>query len=71
MLRPATTQMLNNESCYSFVIAVAKRARDIVDEAQTDAILLEENPVTTAVDEFTGGKLKMVEDPSLRNFYNK
>ncbi len=33
MLRPAMTQLITkNESCYSLVIGVAKRAREIADE---------------------------------------
>ena len=33
MLRPAVNQIISkNESCYSLVIAVAKRAREITDE---------------------------------------
>ena len=37
MLRPAVCQILkNNESTYSLVIAVAKRAREITDDAFED-----------------------------------
>ena len=33
MLRPAITQLITkNESCYSLVIGVAKRAREIADD---------------------------------------
>ena len=33
MLRPAVSQIITkNESCYSLVIAVAKRARDIAED---------------------------------------
>ena len=33
MLRPSVNQIISkNESCYSLVIAVAKRAREIADE---------------------------------------
>ena len=46
MLRPAVCQILkNNESYYSLVIAVAKRAREITDEACENEIVLEEKPV--------------------------
>ena len=48
MLRPAVNQIISkNESCYSLVIAVAKRAR-------------EEKPVKTAVEELASGKCKIV-----------
>ncbi|MBP3797913.1 MAG: DNA-directed RNA polymerase subunit omega [Ruminococcus sp.] len=68
MLRPAVCQILkNNESYYSLVIAVAKRAREITDEACENEIVLEEKPVKTAVDEFAAGEYKIIEDASLKN----
>ncbi len=68
MLRPAICQILkNNESYYSLVIAVAKRAREITDEACKNEKPLEEKPVKTAVDEFAAGEYRIVEDPSLKN----
>ena len=67
MLRPAICQILkNNESYYSLVIAVAKRAREITEEAFENEISLGEKPVKTAVDEFAAGEYKIIEDPSLR-----
>ncbi|WP_294407712.1 DNA-directed RNA polymerase subunit omega [uncultured Ruminococcus sp.] len=67
MLRPAICQILkNNESYYSLVIAVAKRAREITEEAFENEISLDEKPVKTAVDEFAAGEYKIIEDPSLR-----
>lgn len=68
MLRPAVCQILkNNESYYSLVIAVAKRAREITDEACEGENALEEKPVKTAVDEFAAGEYKIIEDASLKN----
>ena len=62
MLRPAITQIITkNESCYSLVIAVAKRARAIADELCENGMTLEEKPVKTAVNEFASGKYKLVE----------
>lgn len=62
MLRPAITQMITkNESCYSLVIGVAKRAREIADELYKNNQILEEKPVKTAVDEFARGEYKIVE----------
>ena len=62
MLRPAVTQMITkNESCYSLVIGVAKRAREIADELYENGQILEEKPVKTAVDEFARGEYKIVE----------
>ena len=62
MLRPAITQMITkNESCYSLVIGVAKRAREIADELYENGQVLEEKPVKTAVDEFARGEYQIVE----------
>ncbi|MBE6857833.1 MAG: DNA-directed RNA polymerase subunit omega [Ruminococcus sp.] len=61
MLRPAVNQIITkNESCYSLVIAVAKRAREVAQEIYDNNQVLEENPVRTAVEELAGGKCKIV-----------
>lgn len=61
MLRPAVNQIISkNESCYSLVIAVAKRAREISDELCKNNMTLEEKPVKTAVEELASGKCKIV-----------
>lgn len=93
MLRPSMYQIISkNESYYSLVIGVAKRAREIaeqhcadkeaakkaeerrqkmtgdtkprMDEKLMKMIILEENPVKTAVDEFAAGKYKIEESPA-------
>ena len=47
MLRPAMTQILKpGESYYKFVVAVAKKAREIAAEAEENHIALEEKPVS-------------------------
>lgn len=62
MLRPAMTQLISkNGSCYSLVIGIAKRAREIADELYENKQTLEEKPVKTAVEEFAAGKFKIVE----------
>lgn len=67
MLRPAVCQILkNNESTYSLVIAVAKRAREITDDAFESKTILDEKPVKTAVDEFANNEYRFVEDPAVR-----
>ena len=67
MLRPAVCQILkNNESTYSLVIAVAKRAREITDDAFEKKTVLDEKPVKTAVDEIAANEYKFVEDPAVR-----
>jgi DNA-directed RNA polymerase subunit omega len=66
MLRPAVSQILkNNESYYSLVIGVAKRAREIADEIIENKGILEEKPVKIAVEEFANGQYRIVEDPSI------
>lgn len=60
MLRPAMSQIIKkDESYYRFVVAVAKRAREIAEEAEEEKIPLEEKPVKLAVEEFAAGKYKM------------
>ncbi len=69
MLRPALVQILkNDESYYSLVIAVAKRARDITEQAFNDKIILDEKPVKTAVEEFASNEYRFIEDPSLKSW---
>lgn len=61
MLRPAVNQIISkNESCYSLVIAVASRAREISAELYENGETLEEKPVKTAVEELANGKCKIV-----------
>ena len=67
MLRPAAVQILkNNESYYSLVVGVAKRAREITEEAFEEKKVLDERPVKKAVDEFASGEYKLIEDPAAR-----
>lgn len=67
MLRPAAIQILkNNESYYSLVVGVAKRARAITADAFENKITLDERPVKKAVDEFATGEYRIIEDPSLK-----
>lgn len=61
MLRPAVNQIITkNESCYSLIIAVAKRAREITQELYDNDMTIEEKPVKTAVEELASGKYKIV-----------
>ncbi|MDD2955465.1 MAG: DNA-directed RNA polymerase subunit omega [Oscillospiraceae bacterium] len=63
MLRPAMTQILKKgESYYSLVVAVAKRARQISQDAEDNHIILIEKPVKIAVEEFAAGKYRIVEE---------
>lgn len=67
MLRPAISQITTkNESSYSVVIGVAKRARQITEELYENGMVLEQKPVKTAVEEFAARKYFILEDPSLK-----
>ncbi|MEM1484965.1 DNA-directed RNA polymerase subunit omega [Oscillospiraceae bacterium PP1C4] len=60
MLRPSMASMLRpGESYYSFVVAIAKRAREIAQEAEDEKIIMEEKPVKKAIEEFASGKYKL------------
>lgn len=60
MLRPAMSQILKpGESYYEFVVAVARKARQIAAEAEEQGILLEEKPVSMAVEMFANGEEKL------------
>lgn len=50
----------NNENCYSFVVAIAKRARIIAEKAGEDGTLLYEKPVQLAVKDYIAGKFHIV-----------
>ena len=49
------------ESAYSFVVAVARRARELADEAEAAGTPLEVKSVTAALGEFASGKAKVSE----------
>lgn len=90
MLRPSMYQIIGkNDSYYSLVIGIAKRAREIaeqhcrekeaakaaadkrakmtgdqklrLDDKSIKQVVLEENPVKTAVDEFAAGKYRIAD----------
>ncbi len=72
MLRPSSSQILKNgESVYSLVIAVAKRAREILDTAYENKEVIDVKPVKTAVDQFANGEYRLIEDPSLKKSLKK
>ncbi|MDR1674312.1 MAG: DNA-directed RNA polymerase subunit omega [Oscillospiraceae bacterium] len=57
MLRPAISQLAGkNDSHYSLVVGVAKRAREISDEIAAREETLEEKPVKTSIVELASGK---------------
>lgn len=66
MHRPAATEILkDNESYYSLVVAVAKRAREIAEDAEETGTILIEKPVQIAVEQFADNSYKMVEKENI------
>lgn len=66
MLKPADNEVLDSiQSRYSLVIAVAKRARTIAENAEFNGEILIEKPVNLAVDEISGGKYRVIESPEV------
>ena len=60
MLRPSMREILKEgESYYEMVVAIARKARKIAEKAEADHVLLEEKPVTTAVNMFASGEEKL------------
>lgn len=62
MLKPSSNIITTpNKSYYSVVIAVAKRAREIVEEAEENNQILVEKPVDLAVQDFVDNKYRIIE----------
>ncbi len=59
-------------SRYSLCVAVAKRSREINDEAverkEKEKILLEEKPVSLAVDDILSGRYEIRESEDIKNY---
>lgn len=61
MLKPSDIENLKgNHSRYAVVIGIAKRARDIAQNAEDNDTILIEKPVSLAISDFTEGDYKMV-----------
>ena len=66
MHRPSVPELLKpGQSYYSLVVAVAKRAREIAQEADENGTILIEKPVKLAVDDFAKGRYKLVESEDI------
>ena len=62
MLKPSSNITTTaHKSYYSVVIAVAKRAREIVEEAEENNQILVEKPVDLAVQDFVDNKYRIIE----------
>ena len=63
MLKPSVNELAKNgESIYSVVIATAKRAREITQDAEENGTFLSEKAVTTAINDISSGRVKIVND---------
>lgn len=68
MFNPDLRDVLkNNVSRYSLVTAVAKRAREIALSAEENNEILDEKPVSLALDEIIAGKVEIVEPEEIKN----
>jgi DNA-directed RNA polymerase subunit omega len=62
MIKPIADLILTPEqSRYSLVVAIAKRAREIAGDAERKREILEEKPVELAVQEYVDHKYAMIE----------
>lgn len=68
MLKPSENMIRTpHRSYYSLVIAVAKRARQIAEQAEEEGTILTEKPVDLAVHDFIDEKFKIVEPDSFED----
>ncbi|MBQ7957306.1 MAG: DNA-directed RNA polymerase subunit omega [Clostridia bacterium] len=68
MLNPDLRNVLTGKtSRYSLVIATAKRAREIAEDAEEKGEIIVEKPVTLAVNEFIDGKYIIEEPEDIRD----
>ncbi len=65
MLKPSDNKICTpHQSAYSLVIAVAKRARQIAEQADEEGQVLTEKPVDLAVHDFVDNKYRIIEPDS-------
>ena len=68
MFNPDLKNVLKDHtSRYSLVTAVAKRAREISENAKEEEEILVEKPVSIALDEIVSGKYEVIEPEEIRN----
>lgn len=68
MFNPDLKKLLKDcNSRYSLVVGVAKRAREIKDEAIKNEVLLDEKCVSTAINEIYDGKFVVEEPEEIHN----
>ena len=68
MFNPDLRNVLKNHtSRYSLVTAIAKRAREISADAQENGEILNDKPVSIALDEIITGEFEVIEPEEIRN----
>lgn len=61
MLRPTDIEQIKGKnSRYAVVVGVAKRAREIANEAEANGTILIEKSVSLAINDFTEGDYKII-----------
>ncbi len=64
MIKPIDdTNLGTHKSRYSFVVGIAKRAREIAGEAEEKGEILIEKPVDLAMEEYAEHRFQIVETP--------
>ncbi len=67
MFNPDLQVVLKNHlSRYSLVIATAKRAREIADQAEENKEIITEKPVSLALDQILKGEYTIIEPEEIR-----
>lgn len=66
MHKPSVSEILKGDlTSYSLVVGVAKRARQIAEEAEENGEILLEKPVQKAADEFAHGDYRILQKANL------
>lgn len=61
MLRPTDIEKLKgNNSRYAVVVGVAKRAREIAEDAENGGVILTEKPVSLAISDMKDGDYRLI-----------
>lgn len=61
MLKPSDIEDIRGkESRYAVVVGVAKRAREIAEEAESHGDIIIEKPVSLAINDFRNGDYKLI-----------
>ena len=64
LLLPINEMVKNEGNYYSLVVGIAKRAREIAQEAEENKIILTEKPVQLAIEDFRTGRYKIKNPPN-------